>query len=155
MLLERSAPLIRRLRLRRNHSLVLLQMGTPSLAVALLVAWVATSDTARAQPSDVPQPLEQTAECMFRVLQTMPEVSEPKLGVTTSEGWAHPFLEYRAAEALSRTTPIRFSAKKADCGGYWFLAVKSGLGAPESHVTGAVLQKWKAQCSADANVLFP
>ena len=85
----------------------------------------------------------------------MPEVSEPKLGVTTSEGWAHPFLEYRAAEELSGVYPIRFNAKKADRGGYWFLAVKSGLGAPEFHVTDAVIKKWKAQCSADANVLFP
>jgi hypothetical protein len=92
---------------------------------------------------------------MFEVLKAMPEVSEPKLGVTTSEGWAHPFLEYRAAEALSKFNPIRFDAKKADRGGFWFLAVKSGLGAPEFHVTDSVIHKWKSQCSADASVLFP
>jgi hypothetical protein len=124
------------------------------LAVAFLAAWMSTSYTAWAQTSDVP-PLEQTTECMFKVLQTMPDVSEPKLGITTSEGWTHPFLEYRAAEALSGVTPIRFIAKKADRGGYWFLAVKSGLGAPEFHVTDAVIRKWKAQCIADATVLFP
>jgi hypothetical protein len=92
---------------------------------------------------------------MFKILQTMPEVSETKLGITTSDGWTYPFLEYRGAEALSGVTPIRFNAKKADRGGYWFLAVKSGFGAPEFHVTDAVIKKWKAQCSADAVVLFP
>ena len=130
-------------------------MRTPSIAVAFFSAWVATLCTALAQTNDVPPPLQKTVECMFEVLRTMPEVSEPKLGVTTSEGWAHPFLEYRAAEALSGVYPIRFNAKKADRGGYWFLAVKSGLGAPEFHVTDAVIKKWKAQCRADANVLFP
>jgi hypothetical protein len=130
-------------------------MRTPSLAVAFLAAWVATSYTALAQTTEVPPPLEQTAKCMFEVLKAMPEVSEPKLGVSTSDGWAHPFLEYRAAEALSGKTPIRFNAKKADRGGYWFLAVKSGLGAPEFHVTDAVIKKWKGQCRADATVLFP
>jgi hypothetical protein len=115
-------------------------MRTPLLAVAFLATWMATSYVALAQTSDVPPPLEQTAECMFKVLQTMPDVSEPKLGVNTSEGWTHPFLEYRAAEALSGVTPIRFNAKKTDRGGYWFLAVRSGLGAPEFHVTDAVIK---------------
>ena len=92
---------------------------------------------------------------MLEVLKAMPEVSEPKLGVSTSDGWAHPFLEYRAEEALSKFNPIRFDAKKADHGGFWFLAVKSGLGAPEFRVTDSVIQKWKVQCGADANVLFP
>ena len=130
-------------------------MRTSSLPLALLATSFATLNLAVAQSDDVPPPLKQTAECMFEVLKAMPEVSEPKLGVATSEGWAHPFLEYRAAEALSKFYPIRFNAKKADRGGFWFLAVKSGFGAPEFHVTVAVIQKWKAQCSAEANVLFP
>jgi hypothetical protein len=128
---------------------------TLSLAIALLATSFAILNLALAQSEDVPLSLKQTAECMFKVLKAMPEVGEPKLGVTTSEGWAHPFLEYRAAEALSKFYPIRFDAKKTDRGGFSFLAVKSGLGAPESHVTHAVIQKCKAQCSADANVLFP
>jgi len=132
-----------------------MQLRTSSLAIALLATSFATLNLAVAQSDDVLPPLKQTAECMFEVLKAMPEVSEPKLGVTTSEGWAHPFLEYRAAEALSKFYPIRFNAKKADRGGFWFLAVKSGLGAPEFHVTEAVIQKWKVQCSAEANVLFP
>jgi hypothetical protein len=78
---------------------------------------------------------------MFEILKAMPQVSEPKLGVTTSEGSTHPFFEYRAAEALSKFNPIRFDAKKADRGGFWFLAVKSGLGAPEFHVTDSAIKK--------------
>jgi hypothetical protein len=126
-----------------------------SVVPRFLFALVAISYAVAAQATDVPTPLEQTAECMFEVLKTMPEVSEPKLGATTSEGWTHPFVEYRAAEALSGVTPIRFDAKKADRGGYWFLAVKSGLGAPEFHVTDTVIKKWKVQCRANATVLFP
>jgi hypothetical protein len=120
-----------------------------------LFALVAVAYTVVAQTTDVPAPLEQTAECMLAILKAVPEVSEPKLGVTTSDGWTHPFVEYRAAEALSGETPIRFDAKKADRGGYWFLAVRSGLGAPEFHVTDSIIKKWKAQCGVEANVLFP
>jgi hypothetical protein len=119
-----------------------------------LLALAAIAYTVVAHTIDVPAPLEQTAKCMLEVLKTTPEVGEPKLGVTTSEGWTHPFVEYRAAEALSGATPIRFDAKKAERGGYWFLAVTSGLGAPEFHVTDAIMKKWKAQCRADATVLF-
>jgi hypothetical protein len=129
-------------------------MRTSSIAIALLATSSAILNLAIAQSKDGPA-LKQTAECMFEVLKAMPEVSEPKLGSTTSEGWTHPFLEYRAAEALSKFNPIRFDAKKADRGGFWFLAVKSGLGAPEFHVTDVVIKKWKVQCSIDASVLFP
>jgi hypothetical protein len=130
-------------------------MHTPSFAAVLIAAWVAVSISAQAQAGDVPLPLRQSAQCMLKVLKATPEVSESKLGVTTTDGWSHPFLEYRAAEALSDADPIRFDAKRSDRGGYWFLAVKSGLGAPEGHVTDSVIKKWKTQCSVDANVLFP
>jgi len=113
--------------------------------MALLATSFALQNPAVAQSNDIRTLLKQTTECMFEVLKATPEVSDPKLGVTTSEGWAHPYLEYRAAEALSKFNPIRFDAKKADRGGFWFLAVKSGLGAPEFHVTEAVIKKWKVQ----------
>ena len=92
---------------------------------------------------------------MFDVLKNVPEVSEPKQGVETSDGWTHPFLEYRSAETLSRTTPIRFDAKKSNHGGYYFEAVRSGLGAPDFHITDDVIKKWNAQCNANAFLLFP
>jgi hypothetical protein len=116
-------------------------MRTSSFAIVLLATSSAISNLALAQSTDVRPSLEKTADCMLDVLKAMPEVSEPKLGVATTEGWTHPFLEYRAAEALSRYYPIRFEAKKSERGGFWFLAVKSGLGAPEFHITDAVIQK--------------
>jgi acyl-CoA reductase-like NAD-dependent aldehyde dehydrogenase len=130
-------------------------MRTSLLAVILLTVSAAVSSASRAQTSDANAALEQTAECMLQVLKEIPEVSEPKLGVTTSDGWSRPYLEYRGAEVLSSSSPIRFNAKKADHGGYWFEAVKSGFGAPEFHVTDAVMRKWKARCSIDAVVRFP
>lgn len=119
-----------------------------------LCALMCVSYVSVGQAADVPAPLERTAECMVKVLEATPGVSGPRLGVVTSEGWAHPFVEYRADEALSRDRPIRFEARK-DQDGYEFLAVKSGLGAPELHVTEAVMRTWEAQCHAHANIFFP
>jgi hypothetical protein len=99
-------------------------------------------------------PLKQGAECMYQVLKTMPGVSEPKLGYVTSEGWTHPYLEYEAAEDSPSVQHLRFEAKKTDNGKYWFLVMVSGVGAPDIHVTEAVMQQWKTQCSVEANVLF-
>lgn len=119
-----------------------------------LCALMCGSYVSLGQAADVPAPLERTAECMVKVLEAMPGVSGPRLGVATSEGWAHPFVEYRADEALSRDRPIRFEARKNQ-DGYEFLAVKSGLGAPELHVTEAVMRTWEARCQAHANILSP
>jgi hypothetical protein len=113
------------------------------------------------QTSDVPHALKQSAECMLKVLKTVLGVSEPKLGYATSEGWNHPFLEYRAEERNSWGKPMRFEAqKKVIPHQYWFLAITSGrvlpdIGHVDIHVTEAVMQQWKAQCNVDANVLFP
>ena len=106
------------------------------------------------QAADVPAAVEKTASCMLEVLKATPGVIGPVVGTTTSEGWTHPFLEYRADEALSRESPIRFDVRKGH-GGYEFWAVKSGFGAPELHVTEAVVQKWNVHCHAYANVYFP
>jgi hypothetical protein len=92
---------------------------------------------------------------MFAVLKKIPGVIEPILGIDTSGGWTYPFLEYRAAEKSSDVHPIRFVPRKSDRGGYWFLAVRSGFGVVDLHVTDVVMQQWKTQCSVDSNVLFP
>jgi hypothetical protein len=108
----------------------------------------------KSEPVVRPPPLKQGAECMYQVLKTMPGVSEPKLGYVTSEGWTHPYLEYEAAEDSPPLQHPRFEAKKTDNGKYWFLIMASGFGAPHIHVTEAVMQQWKTQCSVEANVLF-
>lgn len=104
--------------------------------------------------TDVSGPLEETAECLVNVAKATPEVSDVTLGVDASGGWTRPFVEYRADEALSRGRPIRFTAIR-DQGSYEFWAFESGLGAPELHVTEAVMQKWETHCQTYANVLFP
>jgi hypothetical protein len=92
---------------------------------------------------------------MFKVLKAIPGVSEVAQGVETNEGWTHTFLEYLATEGSSSSRPIRFHAMKSDRGGYWFLAVRSGFGVVDLHVTEVVMQKWKSECSVDTNVMFP
>jgi len=77
-----------------------------------LCALMCVSYVSVGQAADVPAPLERTAECMVKALEATPGVSGPRLGTVTSEGWAHPFVEYRADEALSRDKPIRFEARK-------------------------------------------
>jgi hypothetical protein len=127
-------------------------------ALMALPAFTFAGWPAHAQTSNVPEPLKQSANCMYEVLKTTPGVSEPKLGYVTSEGWTHPFLEYRAEETNRWVQPTRFEAQKADHGKFWFLATLPGLIDPrighlDIHVTEAVVQKWKAQCNVDANVL--
>ena len=116
---------------------------------------IASSCISIGQAADVPVPVEKTAACMLEVLKATPGVIGPVLGTTTSGGWTHPFLEYRADEALTRESAIRFDAAKKNGGDYLFIAAKSGLGSPESHVTDAVVDKWKMRCHAQVMLWFP
>ena len=129
------------------------------LVVRCLCALIASSYASTGQAADVPVTVEKTAQCKVAVLKATPGVVEPVLGTTSSDGWTHPFLEYRADEALTRTSAIRFDARQPSSGsgnrGYWLMAWKSGFGAPEYHVTEAVIKKWKARCHADVVLFFP
>jgi hypothetical protein len=110
----------------------------------------------RCVETEVPRSLRENAECMYKGLQTVPGVSDPKLGYVTSDGWTHPYLEYQAAEASPSAQHPRFEAKNLDNGaGYWFQAALSGAGAPDVHISEAVMQRWKTRCGVDANILFP
>ena len=129
-------------------------MNTRNLVVRCLCGLIAISCISIGRAAEVPVPIERAAACMLEVLKATPGVIGPVVGTTTSEGWTHPFLEYRADEALSRNGPIRFDARKGP-GGYEFWATKSGLLAPEYHVTAAVMQQWTMRCHAYANVWFP
>jgi hypothetical protein len=154
MSLDIFAVLIRRFR-RLINIQVLSPVRTSSSSTAFLAAWFAIAFPAHAQTDGVPLPLKRTTDCMFAVLKTMPGVSEPRMGIATNNGWTHSFLEYRAAERSSEEQPIRFDAKKSDHDGYWFLAVRSGMGEVDLHVTEVVIAKWKTQCGVDASVLLP
>ncbi len=95
---------------------------------------------------------------MYKVLKTVPGVSEPKVGYVTSDGWTHPFIQYRAAEQDSWLEPTRFDVKRSDHHKYHFLAILPGMVPPggrlDLHVTEAVTQKWRSECSVDAEVLL-
>jgi hypothetical protein len=109
----------------------------------------------RVKSGEVPAELRKNAECMLKVLNVTPGVSESRLGSDDSQGWNHPFLEYRATEGLRGSQLMRFDAQKSAEGRYWFLAYLSGWGNPEIHVTDLIIQNWKTQCGVSANVIFP
>ncbi len=92
---------------------------------------------------------------MLKVLKTVPGVSEPRLGNASSAGSTRPFLEYRATEASRWKQPTRFALQRSPDGQVYFMAVLPGNVIPsDTHVTNVVVQRWKAQCGADATVLM-
>jgi hypothetical protein len=127
---------------------------TLSLPIAFLAALSVIAFPARAQANDVPLQLKQTTECMLKVLRTVPGVSEPRIGNSTSDGWTHPYLEYRAAEDSHWEQPTRFDVQKSHDGRFRFMAVLPGVGGIDIHVTNNVVKEWKERCGVEAVVLL-
>jgi hypothetical protein len=86
---------------------------------------------------------------MFGVLETMPQVSDPKVAYVTTEGWTHPIFEYRAEED-SWLQPTRIEARRNSDDTYFFQTLLPGLtahGRPvDHHVTSALIKAWRIQC---------
>ena len=106
----------------------------------------------------VPALLKQRVDCMYKVLRSTPGVTEPRIGSVTRDGWAHPFLEYRAAETNSWMQPTRFETKRGASDQYWFEALVPGIidprvGQLDLHVTDSVVEQWKDECHAEAIVV--
>ena len=129
-------------------------MRTLSLSIAFSTALSVTSIPACAQAEGVPLPLKQTTECMLRALRTVPGVSEPRIGYSTSDGWTHPYLGYRAAEESHWEQPTRFDAQKSHDGGFRFMATLPGVGKFDFHVTNNVVKEWKEVCGIEAVVVL-
>lgn len=99
---------------------------------------------------------------MLDVLKATPGVTDAKLGTSDYGGWMHPTLEYNAAEKAGGGIR-RFDLQKPENpiqGPFEFMGVVSGLSTPgedgpDLHVTNVVMQKWKAECGAHANIAFP
>jgi hypothetical protein len=127
---------------------------TPQVTGAFLAAWLAIAIPARAQTSGHALDLGQTTSCMLKVLNTVPGVSEARLGTSTNGGWIHPFLKYRAAEESHWVQPTRFDLQKSDKAKVWFMATLPGMGTLDTHVTNVVVQEWKQQCGVVAVVLL-
>ena len=90
---------------------------------------------------------------MLKVLETVPGVSEPRLGKATNGDVAHPFLEYRAAEGSRWVQPTRFTFQESSEGHGYFMATLPGIGPIDTHVTDIIVKKWETTCGARALVL--
>ena len=98
---------------------------------------------------------------MLKALKTLPGIQNPRLGIATSNGWTHPFLEYQPSEKARWIQPTRFDAlKPADVehGPYSFQAIVPGLMPAgqqrlDLHVTERVVREWKEQCGVRALIL--
>jgi hypothetical protein len=133
------------------------------IACAALACAVATPSTAASLKDVDPQVLKD-AQCMVAVLKKEPGIDEAKLGVKTSDGWVHPYVEYRTfADKNGDQQVIRFEALRGALGeskkDYYFETVLFGLiaagqGAPNDWGASALIDKWKAECGVDATILF-
>lgn len=127
-----------------------------------VVAMFLASDACGASLADVSPPLRRDAECMLSVLKKVRGIDRVKLGISGSDGWAHPYLEYRAAPARGHRATIRFDVSKPDAGAssaYQFGIVLPGLfggneTGPPDYGTGAISRRWKAECGVHVFVLF-
>jgi hypothetical protein len=108
---------------------------------------------AQAHKAVIPAELMRSAECMLDVLRKSPDVSEPRLSSDTSEGWFHPFLEYK--EVSAKAWRYRFDAQRNNDGHFWFLARRPGMGVTEADLAGIleIIREWKTSCGIDANLI--
>ena len=111
---------------------------------------LALSTSAYAQVTDVSADLKRSSECMFKVLQSVPGVTKPRLGWVRHDGIVLPFLEYEASEMSRWTGPTRFTIHSSPEDGMFFEAVLPGVGPLDTHVTDAVIREWRARCFVQA-----
>src|SRR5690242_746932 len=128
------------------------------LRACLVCAFAATASIAHA--GDMPVPLQHAAKCMLRVLRTTAGVSHATMGVATTGGWTHPYLEYRASEKTHWIEPTRFDADKpmnVDSGPYEFTAMLPGVVPTgeqlDFHVTDRITDAWQKKCGVHGVIL--
>lgn len=124
----------------------------PALCFIVLAVLLPSSAWAGAASASV----KEATQCMLKVLKGTPGVSEPRLGETTINGAARPFIEYRAVEGARWKEPTRFTLQQSGGGQFRFVALLPGLVTPgsalDTHITDTVVKKWKAQCGVEAVV---
>jgi hypothetical protein len=140
---------------------------TPQRPIVGVVLAAATLASAHATTVGMAPQLRKDAECMFRVLKTVPGVDHVKLGASSYQNWIHPYLEYRAtADETGYRQVIRYDAERActvdnphNCCStadrdYCFVAILSGLTAsgtePSDWGTRDIDRKWKSACGVTA-----
>ena len=95
-------------------------MRGTSYPFALVSAGFVMTGPAQAHKALVPAELTRSAECMLDVLKKSPDVSEPRLSNDTSEGWFHPYLEYKVTSPKPwRVTALTLSGIMTVIFGSW------------------------------------
>src|SRR3569833_942187 len=119
-----------------------------------IAAMAVGSEALGASLAEVSPPLRRDAVCMLSVLKKERGIERAKLGTSDSDGWVHPYLEYRAAPARGRRETIRFNVSKSDTRigePYRFEIVPPGIfggneTGPPDYGTGIIGKRWEAEC---------
>ena len=129
------------------------------------LAVLAAASTAYATSmNDITPELRQDVECMQRTLKSVPGVDGTEIGVSDTDGWSHPFIQYLAPPRPYGYRPtIRFEATKNFYSSSdrkpFFIVALSGIASPgedpPTYGTGAVAKLWEEKCDVHAMVLFP
>ena len=97
-------------------------------------------------------------ECMLKALESVPGVSDAKVGEATQTGVARPYVQYRAAERYPGGQLVRFTLWQPCKNSLCFMAGMSGQVGPSGsidiHITDDVTHQWEVKCGVSANVLF-
>lgn len=113
---------------------------------------------AHGQTSATGARITHATSCMLKVLESVPGVSDAKLGEATQTGVARPYVQYHAAERYPGGQLVRFTLWQHNKGSLWFVAGMSGQVGPSGtidiHVTDDVTHQWSIKCGVSANVLF-
>ena len=135
------------------------------IGVIFAAATLASAQAKSPTMADVAPQLRKNAECMFRVLRTVPGIDHVRLGVENDQNWLHPYLEYRAkADERGFRPTMRYNAERActaDNRHNWcsrFVVLLSGLTSPGKEPsdwgTRDINKKWKSACGVTAVGFF-
>jgi hypothetical protein len=94
---------------------------------------------------------------MLGVLQTEAYVKNPTLVGDEWNGRDAPYIEYTFSDGRVTDRVVRFT-RRGDRGSVYFMAVLPGLLAPgernpPNYGASHIAERWKSECSVDANIL--
>jgi hypothetical protein len=109
-----------------------------------------------APTTTISEATKQTADCMYRLLQSTPSAREPNLMYVTSEGWTHPLVKYRTTYGDGQPYAVEFEAQKPwlNHHGMWFLTRFVGSIPPGFDIRSmdSIMETWKIHCNVDVDM---
>jgi hypothetical protein len=134
-----------------------------SLSVLCLVALAISASASTIE--EVSQDLRKASECMVNVLNTIPNVENAHIEISTKDysyppmkSWPHPVVEYSYPDrAEHEKIEIHFEAMRGDDPPY-FQATMGGLfdgskyAGPDMFGSEIIIPKWKEECHIRAGV---